>query len=347
MTYESALALATIAACASLACFCCAGGGRGGGGYAPCMPSAAAAATIRTLRSRHHDELLALIDARATREGRIESVYPGLAYYRFSKGQVCRKAPVPGATLAVIVQGRKTVRIGDHVLHTDPMHHLVITRETASLESTTHDAGPGQPYLSLSLTFRPETIVKALTALADVGEPRLEPCRESVPAFVSPVLPEVADALARLLRAVDDDVERRVVAPLVVEECALRLMRCDAAAAVRAAIRGDGDAAKVEEAMRFMRDSAARPLSVPEIARHVGMSASHFAHRFRELARLSPMRYLRQVRLEGARSLMLSEGMRPSEAAPRVGFESAAHFSREFKRTYGASPAEYVRRLRQ
>ena len=111
--------------------------------------------------------------------------------------------------------------------------------------------------------------------------------------------------------------------------------------------RTDGDLLKVESAMKFMRAHAARPLSVQQIARHVGMSESHFAHRFRDVARVSPMRYLRHVRLAEARSLMLAEGSRPSEVAGRVGFESASHFTREFKRFYGASPGEYVRRFRE
>jgi AraC-like DNA-binding protein len=89
-----------------------------------------------------------------------------------------------------------------------------------------------------------------------------------------------------------------------------------------------------------------RPLTVLAVARQVGMSASHFAHRFREIARISPMRYLRQMRLDHARTLLLSEQARPSEAAARTGFESASHFTREFKRLFGAPPADYVRRVR-
>ena len=37
-----------------------------------------------------------------------------------------------------------------------------------------------------------------------------------------------------------------------------------------------------------MRTNAAQALSVEDIARHVAMSPSHFAHRFRAVARVSP-----------------------------------------------------------
>jgi AraC-like DNA-binding protein len=76
------------------------------------------------------------------------------------------------------------------------------------------------------------------------------------------------------------------------------------------------------------------------------MSPSHFAHRFRALARVSPMRYLKQVRLTEARALMLAGHAGVAEAAARVGYESASHFARDFKSSFGAPPARYVRALR-
>ena len=70
------------------------------------------------------------------------------------------------------------------------------------------------------------------------------------------------------------------------------------------------------------------------------MSPSHFAHRFRAVARVSPMRYLRDVRLDAARTRLLGNGVRVSEVAIEVGFESPAHFTREFKRRFGVSPSK-------
>jgi AraC-like DNA-binding protein len=98
--------------------------------------------------------------------------------------------------------------------------------------------------------------------------------------------------------------------------------------------------------MRYLRDHAARTVSVDEVARHVAMSPSHFAHRFRAVARTSPMRYLKQVRLQNARALLVADGLRVNEAAARVGYESASHFTRDFKSYFGAAPAEYQRRFR-
>ena len=58
------------------------------------------------------------------------------------------------------------------------------------------------------------------------------------------------------------------------------------------------------------------------------------------------MRYLRDVRLERARELLLENGARSGDVGMQVGFESPAHFTREFKRRYGAPPSHYLRAAR-
>jgi AraC-like DNA-binding protein len=58
------------------------------------------------------------------------------------------------------------------------------------------------------------------------------------------------------------------------------------------------------------------------------------------------MRFVKELRLDAARTLLLSEGARASDIALRVGYESPAHFARDFKRRFGDPPTRYARRLR-
>jgi AraC-like DNA-binding protein len=226
-------------------------------------------------------------------------------------------------------------------LQVNPSRYLVVTREM-QYDATVRPAGPLRPFLGASMTFPPELVAKTLVAFADGGESLSGP---PAPAFTAPLEGALAEPLWRLLAAVDDPIERRTLAPLAVEELAVRLLRSDAAVVMRGALR-PSDARTITEAMRLMRLHAFRPLSVEEIARRVAMSPSHFAHRFRLVAGMSPMRFVKEVRLDAARTLLLSEGARASDVALRVGSESPAHFTRDFKRRFGTSPVRYVRRLR-
>jgi AraC-like DNA-binding protein len=62
---------------------------------------------------------------------------------------------------------------------------------------------------------------------------------------------------------------------------------------------------------------------------------------------MSPLQFQKQVRLQEARRLMLSERLDAAEAGYRVGYEDASHFSREYKRQFGEPPMRDVGRLRE
>ena len=281
------------------------------------------------------------INRHAWGEGRADTPYPGLSVFRISSTTVVRKEPAFGVTLGIVVQGRKALRVDGRTLDIDPANYLVLTREM-QYDATVQPETELRPFLGVSVTFPPELVAKALVALADGTDSRSS---SPTPAFTAPLEARLAEPLSRLLKTVDDPVERRTLAPLAVEELVFRLLRSDAATAMRGALR-PGDARPITEAMRLIRMQAFQPLSVEAIARQVAMSPSHFAHRFRVVVRMSPMRFVKEVRLDAARTLLLGNNVRASEVALRVGYESPAHFSRDFKRRFGTSPSRYARHAR-
>ncbi|MDP9896892.1 AraC-like DNA-binding protein [Variovorax boronicumulans] len=295
-----------------------------------------------------------MVAARTPVDGRTDALYPGLRCYRFSHPIRYEKTQRLTPGVVVVLQGRKTAYLGgDRSLAYGATQCLVLGAEVACL-GTVVGASAAAPYLAIHLDLPPDVLVKSVLALAEGGggdgvagpgdAPPAEPARVREH-FTAPVGPEVVEAFARLLLAADDPVDRRTLAPLAVEEIVLRLLRSEAAAAIRSASAVTKAGARIQAAIGFMRRHLGRPLSVAEIASHVHMSPSHFAHSFREVAGVTPMRCIRDLRLEEARSLMLATGLRPGDAAAQVGFESAAHFNRAFRRRFEATPAEYVRRM--
>jgi AraC-like DNA-binding protein len=270
------------------------------------------------------DRLRQLVDGIAPDEGHTGMMSPDLCFYRHSRPATIRKAATFGVTLGVVLQGTKALRVSGH-----------------ELEGVAASAGGNRPYLGISVCFGPERVARALLALAEAGGPTTQ---ETMPAFLLPFDAPLVECLERLLNTLGDPLDRKLVAPLVLDEILYRLLRSDAAAAVRSGVSQAADAARILQSMVFIRDNHTRPLSVDAMAHQSAMSPSHFAHRFRAVARVSPMRYLREVRLERARELLLQNGARAGEVAVQVGFESAAHFTREFKRRYGLTPSG-VRRL--
>lgn len=289
--------------------------------------------------------LAELIAERVPYEGMQMAGFGALCLYRMTQPARVRKRAALGPRLVVVAQGRLVMGFQDGDVAGGEDHLMVLTGE-ATFETIVPEASPERPYLAVCIELPPDVVARTLLALFDEGPASgiSVAAPSGLPAFVSPATPEITSALGRLILAVEDPLERKVVAPLVVEELVFRLLRTEAAAVMRAAVR-EGDAS-IERAIRFIRDNVGRPMTVEGVARHVGMSASHFAHRFTEIARVSPMRFVKQARLEAARELMVAESLRVHEAAARVGYESASHFTNDFKGSYGLAPTEYVRRVR-
>ena len=100
----------------------------------------------------------------------------------------------------------------------------------------------------------------------------------------------------------------------------------------------------VSGAIEYMKGHIGEPISVAVLAEGACMSESAFAHLFKRCTGTSPYQFLKQLRLEHARGLLL-ENHTVSEAARRVGYSNLSHFISEFKRYFGETPRSYLQRL--
>jgi AraC-like DNA-binding protein len=99
----------------------------------------------------------------------------------------------------------------------------------------------------------------------------------------------------------------------------------------------------VGRALGLLHGEPARPWSIDELAKEVGLSRSSFAERFTALVGQPPMQYLAQWRMQLAAGRLAAGGAKVAAIAQEVGYDSEAAFSRAFKRQVGVSPAGWRR----
>lgn len=92
------------------------------------------------------------------------------------------------------------------------------------------------------------------------------------------------------------------------------------------------------DAIVLMERNLEEPLSLPEIARHAGLSSRQLERVFRIYTGMTPIRYYVDVRLDRARGLVTQTEMTMVEIASACGFRSAAHFSRAYKKRFTLAP---------
>lgn len=94
-------------------------------------------------------------------------------------------------------------------------------------------------------------------------------------------------------------------------------------------------------AREYIDSNLAKPITLFDIARHLGMSTYHLSHVFSRESGFSLSTYITDKRMERARGLLEDPRVRISEAAYAVGFNDANYFAKSFRRHTGVSPSQY------
>ena len=83
------------------------------------------------------------------------------------------------------------------------------------------------------------------------------------------------------------------------------------------------------------------PCSIDWLAGMARLAPTYFAARFRELAGVPPMTYVRQLRLKQARHLLEQTDEPVKVVAWNVGYPDVSHFNRVFKQHVRQTPSQY------
>jgi AraC-like DNA-binding protein len=78
----------------------------------------------------------------------------------------------------------------------------------------------------------------------------------------------------------------------------------------------------------------------PEFCEAIRMSRSHVHRKLAEAVGLSISDYIKHIRLEKAKELLIQTNYPIYEIANRVGYSDANYFSRSFSKIYGISPSQ-------
>ncbi len=236
--------------------------------------------------------------------------------------------------ICVVVQGHKETVIGRQAFDLGPGDSLLVSHDIPVSARITN-ADPSKPYIAVVLALD-LALLRGL--YEEVGEAVVKNAHASS-ATKSVADPRLIDSLSRYLALAGDAVETRVMAPLLLREIHFRLLMAPHGAMLRELLRSDSHASHIEQAIRIIRRDFRNTLSVPEIAREVGMSASSFHKHFRDITSSTPLQYQKELRLMEARRQLSVSAEAVSTVAYDVGYASPNQFSREYFRKFGVPPS--------
>jgi AraC-like DNA-binding protein len=100
----------------------------------------------------------------------------------------------------------------------------------------------------------------------------------------------------------------------------------------------------IRRARAFLRERAAEPITLDDLAAHSGLDKFRLCRAFRTEVGIPPHAYLTELRVLRAKQL-LAVGTLPRDVAPLVGFYDQSQLTRHFRRIVGTTPGRWAREL--
>lgn len=91
----------------------------------------------------------------------------------------------------------------------------------------------------------------------------------------------------------------------------------------------------------FMREHLDERVSLGQLADLTGLSATHFATRYRELTGVSPIQHFLHLKVEQACQMLDTTDHSFTQISSQLGYDDNYYFSRLFKKVMGLSPTDY------
>ncbi len=235
--------------------------------------------------------------------------------------------------IMLLAQGKKIIYLGGKEYLYDPYHYFV---QTVSLplncKAVIED---DQPIMGIILRITPQVI----------GEILFEMETEPVPAksissslYNAKTTDKLIDSCIRLVNTLESKNETKVLGPCYVKEILFRILNGENGNILRELANNNRGFYQIARVINNIHENYSQPIVIPALAKEAGMSPTAFHSAFKSVTSISPLQYIKNIRLHKAKEFIQNEGEKVNTAATRVGYESTSQFSREYKRFFGTSP---------
>lgn len=278
-----------------------------------------------------------IVESRIVEDGMVETGIKGVSLFRVTHSIPCAPA-VYEPTVIVILSGKKEAILdGDHYVY-DSSQYMCCT-VSLPVEAGTPEASPEEPllgvYISLDTKVMTELVIEMESAASAIKRPKSgsQPPGMSLANWDD----TFSDALLRLLQLGDSSIDTAILGESRLREFYYAVLKGDAGISAR---RAFGIGNEIAKSIEYLSLNLSKNVTIDELASIVCMSRAVFHRKFKQATRMSPIQFMKSMRLNKA-AMKIAGGMGVNEAAMAVGYVSSSQFSREFKRMYGQSPKQW------
>lgn len=284
----------------------------------------------------HKKQIRKLVEQHALEDGVTETGLEGVQLYRISN-PIARLPAVYTPRFCLNVAGSKRVFQNGKVQEYGEERFICCTMPLP-VEADVPKASKRNPLLGVSLEFNDQLMTETVLELSSFeGEYGKRPPNKDSGIVIGELTESLLVALSRLLQLFEDPLALKVLGKGRLKEIYFTLLKSEAGPLIRQRF---GERNEIASTICFLKENLQETYSIDYLARQAGMSRAVFHRRFKEVTTLSPVQFIKSLRLNTA-AMHLATGLGVNEAALQVGYASPSQFSREFKRRFGKTPREW------
>lgn len=282
------------------------------------------------------DQIRHIIEHRLPEAGLVDTELKGVQVFRVTEAMPCVPAVYQPTIVAIVGGTKEAVLDGRH--HVYDSDRYLMCPMILPVEAGTPQASRDNPLLGVSIILDPRVMRELVLEIETIacGVRRSQVAPESALTLAAWDA-GFTQALLRLLELLDNPVDTEVLGPGRLRELYYAVLKGEAGIAAR---RAFGVGNEIARTIDYLSTHLNQQVTIDDMANHVGMSRAVFHRRFKEATTMSPIQFVKSMRLNNA-AMKIAEGKTVSEAAWGVGYQSSSQFSREFKRMYGLSPRDW------
>ncbi len=278
-----------------------------------------------------------LIEDTVSEDGLVETGVKGVQIFRVTEPLPCAPAVYEPTVVAIVNGVKEAILDGESHVY-DSSQYLCCTM-SMPVETGVPTASPDNPllgvFISLDTRMMTELAIEMESAAGAIRKPKSGPLPQGL-ALARWDAP-FTEALLRLLQLGDSPADAAVLGSGRLREVYYAILKGDAGASAR---RAFGVGNEIARAIAYLSSRLDKAVTIEEMAAQVGMSRAVFHRKFKQATTMSPIQFVKSMRLNNA-ATKIAGGMTVNEAAMEVGYVSSSQFSREFKRMYGQSPRQW------
>ena len=259
----------------------------------------------------------------------------GVDLYRLDE-VYCATTSMSVEAICFAIQGRKTVYVGDQEINYDENTYLIGTANMP-IKSELKDVTKDKPYYGLVIRIDTDLLAELLNEVEGMIDHAPVDKMELI--SNAPINSELSDSLMKLLNLADNPLKMKVLGKAALKEIYLNILLGEKGYLLKNCISNHAHSNRIMPTIHFLERNFKDNLSIETLVKISNMSSTTLHEKFKEATSLSPIQFLKRIRLHNAQTLIL-KGESAGDAAFDSGYNNQAQFSREYKRLFGYTPTQ-------